>query len=542
MVSIVDMRGVLLPNSTDPIYDSQFPLGNRSAGGVGGVQLAAGHFVAQKFSMVSIQPRPDSETGNFSGTVNSRYRWAYYDGVNPIQYEFPIKIFGGSAPHRYSIISAPAGAAVGNLWNPASHGVVTWTPQAAFPTNAPASFTIRVTGQDGQTLDLTWTVATTSSTSKFLFLSNSGNDTTGNGSISNPYATIAKVIGTTKASSTFAGAHVYLRAGTYATSAHSDAFTYDASGNIRCELSPSLKPCSFMCYPNENVTISFAAAEVVLNDADHFWAGTGSGKLTLAGSCNAALETHNFWLRASRTCWSKVDFDGFIPRVNGGFTNSAPIFSDGSTPTPTRLYNCAHNVREINRTVESANDAMLWVFFGISYWADEYCSASRTGDTGRGCGFKDTCYNTSSRYMNISTGDSAGAYNIMSQNGGGNNEICYSTIRGTGWFNLQAYTGALGAMHEYRNTVYSTDTNNAGAWRAWGTAGGHAAWTSTNSILICITAPFVSSDITATGTECHTLVASTNKPINPTTLLLVDNAGGTAYRTLYLGTRGAEIQ
>lgn len=526
----------LINNLNSPKFDPAFPLGNR---GSGGVQLTAGHYVAEKFAMVAMQPRPDSETGSFSGTVNARYRWAYYDGVNSIQYEFPIKIFGGSAPHRYTIISAPAGAAVGNTWNPDSHGLLTWTPQAAFSTSSPASFTVRVTGQDGNTLDLTWTVATSSSTSKFLFLSNSGNDSTGTGSISNPFATLAKVFGTTKTSSNFPGAQVIMRGGSYATAPHSDSWIYGGETvPCRIELDPSLKPSSFTCYPNENVTIDFSAAEVMLNADDNFWGGNGTGLMTINGSANLANETHNFWVGGSRNCWHKLRFDGFIPRVNSGYTNSVPIFSAGSYTNPTRLYHCAHDVREINRTASSSNDGMLWVLFGISYWADEYCAGTRVGS---GPGFKDTCYNTSTRYGFFDCTTDTFGFAIMSQSGGGNNEICYSRVRGNIWFNFQAFQGALGKMYEYRNNIISVDSNYDGAVRAWGTAGGHQEWASINSVMHSRALPYVMPLITDTGSEARALNTSNDKPLNTTTLNLQDVGGGTAWRTLYLGTRGAEI-
>ena len=517
-----------------------------------GLQLASGHYVAQKFSMVAVYPRPDAETGTFGGTVNARHRWAYYDGSNSVRYEVPLKVFGGSPPHRYTLTAGPSGAAVGNTWNAASHGVVTWTPSTSYSTGSPASFTVRVTGQDGNFIDVSWTVATSSSTSQFIFVSNSGDDGTGTGAIGAPFATLSKVMGggSTKTTTTYPGRVVYMRSGSYSTVAHSDGWDGGNGGEtIKCrlELSSTYHPMAYVAYPDETVTVSFSGSEITVSGDDFLWSGSSGAKLIVSGSATNAAETHNFWCFSQvRVGWQWTDFDGFIPRTNANYTNSAPIFSSGSDTSPTtRNYYHAHNVQEINRTATSANDGMLWIMFGLSYWVDEYCTASRTG--GPGVSFKDTCYSTSSRYMQLSSDDSL-ALAFMGQSGGGDNEICYSWITGPLWFNFQA-NNTVTVMRSYRNTIYSSENNYGPALRAWDAA--TADFSSDNDCVISNANPKISAGgsypdtsgtVTAAGTECQALVAGSDKPFSSSTGLLQDVGGGTAWRTTYLGIRGWEIQ
>lgn len=516
----------------------------------GGWQLAAGHYVPQKRAMIAVYPRPDSETGAYGGAVNAYHRWAYYDGVNAIQYEVPLKILFGAPPHRYSILSQPTGetATIGNAYgDPSSHGVFKWIPSRAFTTIAPAAFTVRVTGQDGNYIDVSWTAATDSSPSRFAFVSNTGSDSTGTGSISAPFATLAKVTGggQSKTVATYPGRIVYLRGGSYSTVAHTDAWNGGNSGeSVKCrlELFSARHPMAYFAYPGETVNINFAGAEVTVEGDDCIWSGSSTSKMVIQESANNAAETHNFWLyEQKRVGFQWVDFDGFVPRTAGNFTNSAPIFASGSNTTPTRNYVHLHNVREINRTATAANDGLLFVMFGTKYWVDEYCSGSRSG--GPGAAMKDTCYSTSSRYMNISIPDQTFAYAFMGQSGSGDNEVCFSRINGVLFFNFQA-NSTVTAQWSFRNTVSTIDSNYAPAIRAWPAVG---PYTSENDCVISNATPHIANGtsgmatITATGTECQANSSSANKPFDVSTGLLQNVAGGTAWRDLYYGTRGWEI-
>jgi hypothetical protein len=134
-----------------------------------------------------VHPRPDAETGPFTSTVYARHRLAYYDGVNPIQYECPICAQGGARPHVYQLIEGPSWLQIGTSYGSSMYGILYGTPTGAIAKSAPATVTVRVFGQDQASVDVTFTLATSHSTADFIFVdSANGNDTTGDGTFGNP--------------------------------------------------------------------------------------------------------------------------------------------------------------------------------------------------------------------------------------------------------------------------------------------------------------------------------------------------------------------
>lgn len=523
------------PQGTDPETWKSTEVGG---GDISEFQLAVGHYMTEKYGMVVVSPRPDAETGDFASTT-ARHRWAYYDGVNDVRYEYPIKIYGGSAPHIFQVINGPAWLTVGNDRTAANHGVLKGVPTQAYSTENPASVTVRVYGQDGTTIDLSCTIATTASTTKFMFLSNSGNDITGDGSISAPFATLPKMMGVSSITATYPNRIVYMRGGDYATVAHTDAWNGGNAGEIidsRIQLVKANHPVCYIAYPDEDVNIDFSDAQILTGGPDFALMGSSASRMTIQGSADNAAETHNIWItEVARGVIAWVTFDGFVPREAANWTNSAPMFSPGGTGSNRRYWGF-HDVQEINRTVQSANDGSLHVYFSTEYWVEDFCGHNRLS-SGRGAGYKDTNFYTSVRYGNYYTiGDSESGFAFMCQNGSGDNEICYSKVKGPLWFNFQ-FTESTTDHHAARCTVYTTDSNYNQALRSWNGAVG--PFTAENCVLVSNGSPQCHPAITSTGNECHATVGGGNVPVNTTTLNLVD--AGTAYRTLYLGTRGAEI-
>ena len=520
----------------------------RGNGSLASFQLPAGNFVAQEFGMVAVAPRPDTETGSFTGdfatdNVNARYRWAYYDGVTPVRYELAIKLFGGSAPHIYELITGPSGMTVGNNRTPEDHGVIKWTPTSAHNYLNPANVTVKVYGQDGNTLNLTFSIQTTSSTEKFIFVNADSGDDSGDGSIDDPFQTLNELMVAASTSVTYPNRIVYLRGSTenYTTVAHTDAWMPTEEDTIpaRIGLDINNHPRSYVAFPDESVTIDFSDAQIITgNGDDFFFSGSSTNDLRILGSADNSAEAHNIWISdtAKRGHFQWINFVGFISRVNGNFTNSRPIFSPSGNYLDRQYWSC-HAVKETERTSVSDNDGLLFCLFHMQYWADDYCSASRVG--GPGVNFKDNCYNTSSRYMDIDC-DSTFAFAFMGQNGSADNEICYSKIKGPLWFNLQAGPG-VGKQIEYRNTVLATDNNYEQAIRAWGGDGLVGPFLSINSVLMSKGPEIVNSLVTTTGQECHTTNSGENPSIDDNTMTLKNAAGGTQYRDLYLYKRGAEI-
>ena len=118
-----------------------------------------------------------------------------------IEYNIRLGVIGGSSRYTFALDAAPPGMAI------SSNGTVTWTPAAALNGQS-FPVTYRVTDSKGQVVTQSFTISVT--TSGFYFVSTTGNDTTGSGTLQSPWATINKGL-----SSGATGDTVYVRAGTY---------------------------------------------------------------------------------------------------------------------------------------------------------------------------------------------------------------------------------------------------------------------------------------------------------------------------------------
>ena len=68
----------------------------------------AGSWMPAKQPMIQVYPRPDSETNTWA-----RHRWAYYDGVNAVQYKIPLGVSFGAFPYVFQLLSGPPGMTIG---------------------------------------------------------------------------------------------------------------------------------------------------------------------------------------------------------------------------------------------------------------------------------------------------------------------------------------------------------------------------------------------------------------------------------------------
>ncbi|MBL4684689.1 MAG: hypothetical protein JKY37_08885 [Nannocystaceae bacterium] len=206
-------------------------------------QLDEGHYYAAVMDPVVIYPRPDSEVGEWA-----RHRWAH-PGV---EFRIPAAVVqGGAWPFLYELVDGPPGATVGQTleWEGdrmvagADYGVVSWTP----PDTAQGStvdFHIRVTDQEGTTVDAQWT--TTVDSERFVFVAMDGDDAA-DGSIDDPLATASGWYRDEPSDATYADHLVYFRGGNYAPRG-----APDNNNNFRMEA--GVKPMSIMGFPGEDVT------------------------------------------------------------------------------------------------------------------------------------------------------------------------------------------------------------------------------------------------------------------------------------------------
>lgn len=266
-----------IPNRTITLTD-WLPMGDGSVRGFNkegepNWQLSAGNYVDRVIDPELIFPRPDSETPV----------WAKHRRHHPnVPYRIPIGVSFGSWPFYFEAISVPSGATVGSFLTPTGdslivgddYGVVEW----ANPTAGNHSFHIRVHFQDGYApLDVQWTLEVTTVGTIFVDAV-SGNDTTGDGTIANPFQTAQGWYEDDHTLKTYSGYQVCYRAGTHILSADNTAQALGANA-FRCD--SQNKPLVHYAYPGETVVADFSLSKFTLgypnsepvgkDGADWFW-------------------------------------------------------------------------------------------------------------------------------------------------------------------------------------------------------------------------------------------------------------------------------
>jgi len=294
--------GVLTPPGGTP------PQGWQLAGD--GVS-AESHWVKAKMPMHAVYPRPDLET-----QTHARHRWAHPD----FRYEIPIGVQGGAWPFKYEILNGPSGATIGQYYGDPDYGVLKWTPTNG--DSGTKTFTVRVTDQELNTVDLTWT--TTIDANQFVFV-DANAASTGPGTIASPLKTFADWYkGDVDATdATYHNKIVVFRGGNYTAvgSAAND-------GNVRLE--SAYKTPSFIGYPDETASIDFTTAMVF--SADSGMSDTFVANLTLKNARPTVANSHFWWMAGTPervTFWNNV-FDTLGNGTNGGDNPCGIFVSDVS--------------------------------------------------------------------------------------------------------------------------------------------------------------------------------------------------------------------
>lgn len=237
--------------------------GTTGAAPSGAWQLAAGHWAPAAMPMVVAYPRADAG-------ADARHKWAYYDGVNSVQYRIPIVISGGAEPFYFEKITGPAWLTInGNYSNVRAddYGVLKGTPTGSY-TNEPIK--IRVSDQDGNSIDVDFLLSTSSA--KFLFVNGSTGNNANSGTIGSPLLNTRGWYKDDPDDRTFAGKIVYYRAGTH-------TWYLDPSGNAvqagSGDLIDDNKPMSHIGYPGETVHSDFSTCQItfVQGAKDFFFGG-----------------------------------------------------------------------------------------------------------------------------------------------------------------------------------------------------------------------------------------------------------------------------
>ena len=228
-------------------------------------QLAEGYYSRRNVNPELTYPRPDAETN-----VWAKHR-RHYPGI---PYNTPIGVaFGAGLPY-YELVTGPSGATIGNwlvqegdeLVFPDNYGEVDWPN----PTLGTHSFHVRVLFQDGYTpVDVYWTLEVTETGTIFIDPVN-GSDSTGDGTIGNPFQTIESFWKGSIEDATFSGYQVCYRDGIHDITADNTNTGVD-DGNWKLE--GFNKPLVHFGYPGEDVTLDFSNTTIV------FWNSSGIGSV-----------------------------------------------------------------------------------------------------------------------------------------------------------------------------------------------------------------------------------------------------------------------
>jgi len=499
--------------------------------------LAAGHWQVGGLPTTVIYPRPDSETASYAA-----HHWAYYDGSNPVEYRIPIIVQGMALPYVFELISGPPGMSIPQpYWIPGysaeqmlalGYGDVVWTPTAAL--SAPATVVVRVYGQNCDYVDVTWTVNTSSSVSQFIFLDAvNGNDSTGTGSITAPWQTLAKVYSAAGTpTSTYPGAILYLRAGTY--------FPFGQS------ISGANNPVSVLGFPGEAVLMSLAncpgAAWNTYTDAsDFFFYNFGFTDVPTTPpvnfhyfACNNAID---------RITAYNIDFGpqyvGTDPRENATcFYCSAP----GAMRSYIALKGLSTDYVPglPSGSTSIWNVAPLHQFYQCQFVVTEFCTAQNMG--WRGPGIKASNSYTDVRFCRYAQSSEAtySAFNLLNQTDlfpNSYQQLAYNIIdasqsTSTSSLSVNNQRGQSGALFSFRNSYLGPiafPDPSADEQGPYSFSNDAIEWITGSTPL----QPTPTS-ATNTGTQCQAASGVFSDPANG------DYSFTSTYAS-YTGTRGAQV-
>ncbi len=127
--------------------------------------------------------------------------WPLTKAYPGIEYNIRLGVIGGSDPYRFSLDNGPAGMQI------SSNGTLTWIPDASLEGQS-FDITLQVKDSLGQRVTQSFSLSVTQA--GFYFVAAGGDDVTGTGSITQPWATINKALASGSTSD-----FLYVRGGTY---------------------------------------------------------------------------------------------------------------------------------------------------------------------------------------------------------------------------------------------------------------------------------------------------------------------------------------
>jgi hypothetical protein len=425
MPASVDLNGLVLRSNGRKSSAPDFP-------------LRAGYFTPAKMPLNLIYPRPDGET-----PAHARHRNFH----SQMTYEIPIGIQGGAWPFKYEILSAPAGATIGQYYGTTNYGVISWTPSGQ---TGSQSFSVRVTDCDGSTIVIDWTA--TLNDSAFVFV-NPNAVTSGSGSISSPLKLWSDWYLNDHNNTAYANKIIVLRGGTHVLYGASGA----TAGVFNVQVDTNIKPTSFVEFPGESAVIDCSQGKMVIQNANDFYVSGGLYDY----ACQLVNNAHVFWMvgeNNSRATFFDVGFDHFDEGLVGD-DNANAIFLGGSAGV--RNYFLVKNCTFENFAVYQ-NGGFIDLY-DVSNFLIEGCVCSNSF-VSLGMHAKATVAFGTMRnndfYENISGCCMAIGYSSAANLLPHDHEVCWNRMKNSGAveiFRCVASTGYPGQTYNtfvYRNTFY----------------------------------------------------------------------------------------
>jgi len=491
-------------------------------------QLPAANYITSKLAGRIISPRPDVETDANSKLAYYRYNHSEMD------YKVRICVKGMAWPFQYSIITAPAGTTIGaeldravdgatgktvHTWG-ADYAVVTWTS----PTAGTETFTIRVTDQEGTTLDITWT--TTQDDTKFVFVDSVGGSDAAAGTFAAPLETFQNGLWEgSDTANTFVGKQAVFRAGNY------PIWTTAIPSSPILDL--TYKPIVYRSFNDEAVTFG--------TDTGHFRTSGGSALdasfigILCDGSRTDIANNRIFNMQSinGRHVFWGVDFDNMDVGTSGADNPTCIGFYDNATKR--------EDVAIVDCSISSTVNMQLSVTFSVdgclveNNTLDGVVIASSNG--GYGIHPKDDTSNLTVRANTVIGSVYQGCVEVSNQNTAGQpqiqyQEVCWNTLKNTDertlkW-NASSTTPDGLDSYDYRNTVISTTD----------TAFRFSEYSTPTPVNLSADAYYGFLGFSQ-GTN-YTDVAPLAQAFIVTDFDVNAKLTGTA-RTTYLGTKGAEV-
>lgn len=505
--------GILLPNSSSPMFDSLWPLGNRSSSTAWKLSKAIQY--GSKLTMYPIYPRPTVEVG-----ANAPHLWAH----STMPYVIKPGVLGGCWPFRWSATSPSSNLSVGSeLSRSLVSGLILHSVDSNYQKytwsgvkSGSQAFSLRCTDQLDNTVDFNYTV--TVDDTKFVFVDPSAVDDSGSGTIGSPKKLFSSVW-----NATYAGKIIVLRAGTHQLVDLADATAVGFASN---------RPIAIMAYPGETVNVDmstrlfrdggadYSANDVLLRDLNLINIRTGDA------NTNAILFTG----AQKRVVLDNLSFDRLHSGTVGDNNQAAIAFM--SAPAPHEDLFC------VDCRLTSDTQVSLWINFNTQRMLLERPYGSGiTQPSSNGAGFFNVKAQTDyctvrGAYFSGSTPD-VGVGKISNQNSPGTNqEHCwytYVTSGATGmYWNQQRFLAGGGPLYDYAGSLKAT---GAFAFTA-------AKWSPSNVNVttegLAIYGEFGNFDLDGYATGTVTNQSLSAAQLDSTGLL---TGTGTTHRT----TKGAEL-